>query len=130
MVKFAAGKFHVSRRKFCSISVIGRRIKTLADIQYLSHATRSFHCRSFYASSSQVCFQFESFEIVIISFGDILSMEGGFDVYNIETAMPKIDLDAIESHLRAAREEERRVSKYSFARYIFKIIERRTNEQR
>lgn len=35
---------------------------------------------------------------------------GGFDVYNIETAMPKIDLDAIESHLKAAREEERRVS--------------------
>ncbi|KAJ9585016.1 hypothetical protein L9F63_020643, partial [Diploptera punctata] len=34
---------------------------------------------------------------------------GGFDVYNIETAMPKIDLDAIESHLRAAREEERRL---------------------
>ncbi|XP_015429490.1 PREDICTED: uncharacterized protein LOC107186179 [Dufourea novaeangliae] len=33
---------------------------------------------------------------------------GVFDVYNIETAMPKIDLDAIESHLRAAREEERR----------------------
>lgn len=35
---------------------------------------------------------------------------GGFDVYNIETAMPKIDLDAIETHLRAAREEERRVN--------------------
>ncbi|RZC39582.1 WRKY transcription factor protein 1, partial [Asbolus verrucosus] len=34
---------------------------------------------------------------------------GGFDVYNIETAMPKIDLEAIESHLRAAREEERRM---------------------
>ncbi|XP_044743289.1 putative uncharacterized protein DDB_G0282133 [Chrysoperla carnea] len=33
---------------------------------------------------------------------------GGFDVYNIETAMPNIDLDAIETHLRAAREEERR----------------------
>ncbi|CAG9863025.1 unnamed protein product [Phyllotreta striolata] len=33
---------------------------------------------------------------------------GSFDVYNIETAMPKIDLEAIESHLRAAREEERR----------------------
>ncbi|XP_076280039.1 schwannomin interacting protein 1 isoform X2 [Lasioglossum baleicum] len=33
---------------------------------------------------------------------------GVFEVYNIETAMPKIDLDAIESHLRAAREEERR----------------------
>jgi len=38
------------------------------------------------------------------------TIKGGFDVYNIETAMPKIDLDAIESHLRAAREEERRVS--------------------
>jgi len=38
------------------------------------------------------------------------TVKGGFDVYNIETAMPKIDLDAIESHLRAAREEERRVS--------------------
>lgn len=36
--------------------------------------------------------------------------QGGFDVYNIETAMPKIDLEAIECHLRAAREEERRVS--------------------
>uniref|UniRef100_A0A6P7F9E4 Uncharacterized protein LOC114327075 n=1 Tax=Diabrotica virgifera virgifera TaxID=50390 RepID=A0A6P7F9E4_DIAVI len=34
---------------------------------------------------------------------------GSFDVYNIETAMPKIDLEAIECHLRAAREEERRV---------------------
>ncbi|XP_016841747.1 schwannomin-interacting protein 1 homolog isoform X2 [Nasonia vitripennis] len=33
---------------------------------------------------------------------------GGFDVYNIETAMPKIDMDAIETHLKAAREEERR----------------------
>ncbi|XP_050510203.1 uncharacterized protein LOC114327075 [Diabrotica virgifera virgifera] len=33
---------------------------------------------------------------------------GSFDVYNIETAMPKIDLEAIECHLRAAREEERR----------------------
>ena len=39
-----------------------------------------------------------------------LMYPGGFDVYNIETAMPKIDLDAIETHLRAAREEERRVS--------------------
>lgn len=35
-------------------------------------------------------------------------MLGGFDVYNIETAMPKIDLEVIETHLRAAREEERR----------------------
>ncbi|XP_014473718.1 PREDICTED: uncharacterized protein LOC106743915 isoform X1 [Dinoponera quadriceps] len=39
---------------------------------------------------------------------DVENGPGGFDVYNIETAMPKIDLDAIESHLRAAREEERR----------------------
>lgn len=39
-----------------------------------------------------------------------LLVTGSFDVYNIETAMPHIDLDAIESHLRAAREEERRVS--------------------
>ncbi|XP_076245236.1 schwannomin interacting protein 1 isoform X2 [Calliopsis andreniformis] len=39
---------------------------------------------------------------------DVDNGPGGFDVYNIETAMPKIDLDAIESHLRAAREEERR----------------------
>lgn len=36
-------------------------------------------------------------------------------MYNIETAMPKIDLDAIESHLRAAREEERRVSDQQLA---------------
>lgn len=35
---------------------------------------------------------------------------GSFDVYNIETAMPVIDLEAIENHLKAAREEERRVS--------------------
>lgn len=48
-------------------------------------------------------------------------MEGGFDVYNIETAMPKIDLDAIESHLRAAREEERRVSENIFI-YIYFFI--------
>jgi hypothetical protein len=39
-------------------------------------------------------------------------------VYNIETAMPKIDLDAIESHLRAAREEERRVSNKQFLSFV------------
>ncbi|CAK1603018.1 unnamed protein product [Parnassius mnemosyne] len=33
---------------------------------------------------------------------------GSFDVYNIETALPKIDLDAIENHLKAAKEAERR----------------------
>ncbi|XP_055917299.1 myb-like protein H isoform X2 [Eupeodes corollae] len=31
-----------------------------------------------------------------------------FDVYNIETALPEIDLDAIETHLKRANEEERR----------------------
>lgn len=48
---------------------------------------------------------------------------GSFDIYNIETAMPKIDLDVIESHLRAAREEERRVSNIfifsSFKKYNY-----------
>nr|XP_026487414.1 schwannomin-interacting protein 1 homolog isoform X2 [Vanessa tameamea] len=31
-----------------------------------------------------------------------------FDVYNIETALPKLDFDTIESHLRAAKDAERR----------------------
>ncbi|XP_055850962.1 probable serine/threonine-protein kinase DDB_G0282963 [Episyrphus balteatus] len=31
-----------------------------------------------------------------------------FDVYNIETALPEIDLEAIETHLKRANEEERR----------------------
>lgn len=31
-------------------------------------------------------------------------------MYNIETALPKLDLDAIENHLKAAKEAERRVS--------------------
>ncbi|CAG4998643.1 unnamed protein product [Parnassius apollo] len=34
---------------------------------------------------------------------------GSFDVYNIETALPKIDLDVIENHLKAAKEAERRI---------------------
>ncbi|KAF9809492.1 hypothetical protein SFRURICE_020789, partial [Spodoptera frugiperda] len=34
---------------------------------------------------------------------------GSFDVYNIETALPKLDLDAIENHLKAAKEAERRL---------------------
>ncbi|XP_076035745.1 schwannomin interacting protein 1 isoform X2 [Oratosquilla oratoria] len=33
---------------------------------------------------------------------------GEFDVYTMETAMPKIDWEAIEAHLRATRDEERR----------------------
>lgn len=39
-------------------------------------------------------------------------------MYNIETAMPKIDMEAIELHLRAAREEERRVSSPMIIRKI------------
>lgn len=35
-----------------------------------------------------------------------------FDVYNIETALPQIDLEAIESHLMAAKEEEQKVSSF------------------
>lgn len=30
-------------------------------------------------------------------------------MYNIETALPDIDIEAIENHLKAAKEEERRV---------------------
>lgn len=37
---------------------------------------------------------------------------GSFDVYNIETALPKLDLDAIENHLKAAKEAERRVCNF------------------
>ncbi|KAF0287418.1 Glutamate receptor 4 [Amphibalanus amphitrite] len=32
----------------------------------------------------------------------------GFDVYNLETSLPKIDWDAIENHLKSVREEERK----------------------
>lgn len=32
-----------------------------------------------------------------------------FDVYNIETAMPVLDIDAIENHIKAAKEAEMRV---------------------
>lgn len=46
------------------------------------------------------------------------TMTDNFDVYNIETALPKIDLEAIENHLKAAKEEERRVSSIN----IFFII--------
>ncbi|XP_059612962.1 schwannomin-interacting protein 1 homolog isoform X2 [Phlebotomus argentipes] len=35
-------------------------------------------------------------------------LSASFDIYNIETALPKIDLEAIENHLRIAKEEERR----------------------
>ena len=45
----------------------------------------------------------------IINF-DIFLITDAFDVYNIETALPVIDLEAIESHLMAAKEEEQKVS--------------------
>lgn len=45
----------------------------------------------------------------IINF-DIILITDAFDVYNIETALPVIDLEAIESHLMAAKEEEQKVS--------------------
>jgi hypothetical protein len=37
---------------------------------------------------------------------------GGFDVYNVETALPKIEWDTVEANLRAASEEEKRVCIY------------------
>ena len=36
---------------------------------------------------------------------------GGFDVYNVETALPKIEWDTVEANLRAASDEEKRVCK-------------------
>lgn len=41
---------------------------------------------------------------------DVALITDIFDVYNIETALPVIDLEAIESHLMAAKEEEQKVS--------------------
>lgn len=41
---------------------------------------------------------------------DVFLITDIFDVYNIETALPVIDLEAIESHLMAAKEEEQKVS--------------------
>lgn len=46
------------------------------------------------------------------------TLTDNFDVYNIETALPKIDLEAIENHLKAAKEEERRVSCILFFHFI------------
>ncbi|KAK8382990.1 hypothetical protein O3P69_011498 [Scylla paramamosain] len=41
-------------------------------------------------------------------YDDEYDEEGEFDVYTMEAAMPKIDWDTIEAHLRATKEEERR----------------------
>ncbi|KAE8750469.1 hypothetical protein FOCC_FOCC002763 [Frankliniella occidentalis] len=51
-----------------------------------------------------------------------LELLGGFDVYNIETAMPRIDLDLIESHLRAAKEEERRGNFSYYCLYLVMFL--------
>lgn len=48
-------------------------------------------------------------------FSDTLLITDAFDVYNIETALPVIDLEAIETHLMAAKEEEQKVSLFSMA---------------
>lgn len=50
------------------------------------------------------------------------TLTDNFDVYNIETALPKIDLEAIENHLKAAKEEERRVSPIPFFLILYYII--------
>ena len=52
-----------------------------------------------------------------------------FDVYNIETALPHIDLEAIETHLMAAKEEEQKVSfllilRASIKRGTHKLVKR------
>lgn len=58
----------------------------------------------------------------MISFKFNFSLLAGFDVYNIETALPVIDLEAIENHLKAAKEEERRVSfKFQFRTLLNKF---------
>lgn len=44
----------------------------------------------------------------LVSF--ILYKIGCFDVYNIETALPVIDMETIENHLKLVKEDERRVS--------------------
>ncbi|EFX75061.1 hypothetical protein DAPPUDRAFT_108299 [Daphnia pulex] len=38
----------------------------------------------------------------------VAEVGGGFDVYNVETALPKIEWDTVEANLRAASEEEKR----------------------
>lgn len=44
---------------------------------------------------------------------------GCFDVYNIETALPVIDLATIESHLKLVKEDDRRVSNQNdFIRWL------------
>lgn len=48
---------------------------------------------------------------------DIFLITDIFDVYNIETALPVIDLEAIETHLMAAKEEEQMVS-YQFVHFF------------
>ena len=45
----------------------------------------------------------------------MLTFLGGFDVYNVETALPKIEWDTVESNLGAfSDEEEKRVCIYTW----------------
>lgn len=50
---------------------------------------------------------------------DIFLIADIFDVYNIETALPVIDLEAIETHLMAAKEEEQKVSLLKLSSFTF-----------
>lgn len=56
-----------------------------------------------------LCFMFMFIFIFIL----FVLFIGCFDVYNIETALPVIDLETIENHLKLVKEDERRVSKYA-----------------
>lgn len=47
--------------------------------------------------------------VVYFNRGHFLGL-GSFDVYNVETALPKIEWDTVEANLRAASDEEKRVS--------------------
>jgi hypothetical protein len=42
----------------------------------------------------------------------MLTFLGGFDVYNVETVLPKIKWDTVEVNLQAASDKEKRVSIY------------------
>lgn len=51
----------------------------------------------------------ENHSTINVSHFDVILIADIFDVYNIETALPVIDLEAIETHLMAAKEEEQKV---------------------
>ncbi|XP_055379275.1 homeobox protein 5-like isoform X2 [Condylostylus longicornis] len=49
------------------------------------------------------------------------SNSSSFDVYNIETALPSIDMDAIETHLQKAKEEEKKVIAFLLIKALYCI---------